>query len=101
MADFLPIRGEHLNFDCNRLRSNACRQGRGSHQQHGDVVDIGAGRSGEDQLAAGFQGVISVVVRQRFADGDAQRLQRIRRGAVGDAAGRWRFRDGKWPVVKC
>ena len=34
--------------------------------------------------------MISVVVRQRFVDGDAQRLQRIRRGAVGDAAGRVR-----------
>ena len=72
MANFLPIQGEHLNFDCDWLRSNACRQGRGSHQQHGDVVDIGAGRPGDDQPAAGFQGVISVVVRQRFVDGNAQ-----------------------------
>ena len=61
-----------------------------AHQQHRDVVDIGAGRSCDDQPAAGFQGVISVVVRQRFVDGNAQSGQSVRRGAVSDAAGRVR-----------
>ena len=34
--------------------------------------------------------MISVVVRQRFVDGNAQSGQSVRRGAVGDAAGRVR-----------
>ena len=34
--------------------------------------------------------MIGIVVRQRLVDGNAQSGQRVRRGAVGDAAGRVR-----------
>ena len=45
-------------------------------QQHAQVVNICAGRPGEDQAVRALERVISVVIGQHVGDGNALRIQR-------------------------